>query len=147
LQKAINLFKGESMKSIHKAQALVRSLKERLSLQGLASVESVSAAGWPKLTIGSVASIEVAAEDAVSKDAFGNQEFAYAPHTANFAYVSGNATPANNISNVDFAKANIELSKSGIAISLKESAVNLAGAEAAQGVFIEANLQWPTKGM
>ncbi|RMG80258.1 MAG: hypothetical protein D6707_06720 [Bacteroidetes bacterium] len=135
------------MKSIHKAQNLARTLKDRLSLQGLSLSESTSAAGWPKLSLGTVASIEIAAVDAVSKDIFGNQEFAYAPHIAHFAVVSGNATPANNISNVDLAKIVADIAKAGLTISFKESAVDLATAEAAQGTIIEFDAQWPTKSM
>jgi len=135
------------MKSIHKAENLSRGLQERLNRRGIASTKSYSAAGYPKLSIGSVASIEIAGIDAVSKDVLGGQLNAYAPHVANFAFVSGNATPANNLANIDIIKAMVEISKAGLSSNIKESAVDLATAEALAGIDIEAEIDWPTKGM
>lgn len=135
------------MKSIHKSENLTRGLQERLELRGINSTKSYSATGWPKLNIGSVASVEIAGVDAVSKDVLGGALDAYTPHVAKFAYVSGNATPSNNLANLDIIKVIFELSKAGLSSNIKESAVDLATAEALAGIDIEAEVNWPTKGM
>ena len=73
-------------KSIAKADALQRDLKERLELRGFSISESRDAEGWKKLTINSnEASIRIEADDMVSKDIFGNDNVAFAPHFLDFA--------------------------------------------------------------
>jgi hypothetical protein len=90
------------------------------------------------------------AVNAVSKDVFGNDLIAFAPHKLEVAY---ELTAANNPipTDVDLLIAEFEAIKTGVAIQLKEIANGTAVSEAsmnAAAVAIELDeLYWPTKGV
>ncbi len=128
------------MKSTAKAEAWLRDLKEKLELRGLTVVESKDSNAWPELTINTdQAYIQVSAIDAVSKDVFGNDNTAFAPHELIFAIDEA-------IDLVVLAKLYVELGKLGIKLIVKSGA-DLATAKAAAGDAIEFDIQWPKKGM
>ena len=130
-------------KSTAKAEALVRDLKERLERRGFAAAESKDAEGWPKLTLNTnEASIRVEAQDAVSKDIFGNDNVAFAPHALDYA------SRADAIGTLENAKILTEVLKMGVSkMTVKTDATSLATAEAAAGDAIEFDDRWPTKGV
>ena len=149
------------MKSTAKAQAQVRSLKERLEARfsGSATINSVRQAndanGWPMLfcSIGGVEAatnpviaVRIKSQDAVSKDVFGNALVAFSPHDLELAYET--AVPART----DIIKAMAELGKMGFKILVKEiiaaTAVTEASIDAAAvAASLESEVQWPSKGM
>jgi len=130
-------------KSTAKAEAVVRDLKDRLAFRGYSSTESKTAEGNPKLTVGSDASIEIVQADAVSKDIFGNDLLAFAPHQATLAIDEA-------IAYKKLAEVIAELSKVAIDKTLlKTSATDLATAEAIADASADAiswDVRWPTKG-
>ena len=131
-------------KSIAKADALQRDLKERLELRGFSVSESRDAGGWVKLTINSnEASIKIEAEDMVSKDIFGNNNVAFAPHFLDFSSRDDAMTTAK------VATILIEVYKMGVSkTNIKTDATSLATAEAAApSDVLEYDLQWKTKGI
>ena len=129
------------MKSTAKAIALLRDLKDRLSQRGMSSAESMDANGWPKLVIGAdEASVRMEAADAVSKDVFGNDLKAFAPHFVELSAVDA-------MSKADFSKVLIEVSKMGADKHIVKSGADLATAEAAAGEEIVFDVRWPTKGI
>lgn len=131
------------MKSLAKADALSRALKERLQFRGYAVIESRDANGWPKLTLNTdEASLKIVAADAVSKDIFGNDLVAFAPHRIEFA------SRNDAMSTLKVAQIQTEIVKMGIEKqNVKTHATVLATAEAAAGDDINFDLQWPTKGV
>lgn len=131
------------MKSLAKAEALSRGLKERLQFRGFSVAESKDANGWPKLTLNTdEASLVIIAADAVSKDIFGNSLTAFAPHRVEFA------SRADAMSALKHAQIQTELVKCGIEKQVvKSHATALASAEAAAGSEINFDVQWPTKGI
>jgi hypothetical protein len=130
-------------KSIAKADALARGLKERLQFRGYAVSESRDANGWPKLTLNTnEASLKIVAADAVSKDVFGNDLVAFAPHRIEFA------SRDDAMSTLKSAQIQNEVVKCGIEkMNVKTHATVLATAEAAAGTDIVFDVQWPTKGI
>lgn len=128
-------------KSTAKAEAIVRDLKDRLAFRGYASTESKNADGFPKLTIGTDASIVIEQADAVSKDVFGNDLLAFAPHEATLAIDEA-------IAYKKLIEVASELSKVAIDKTvLKSSDADLATAEAlSSGEVIVWDVRWPTKG-
>jgi hypothetical protein len=116
-------------------------------------------ASWPYLLIshnGNVAEgqpviyIEISNVDAVSKDIFGNQTYAYAPHILQFAYELSGAAGSNPIpAHSDIASCEFEAIKSGVRFQLKELAngnqVSSANVNAAAPVADLDQLYWPTK--
>lgn len=154
------------MKSTAKAQAQARELKEKLErrFKGSATIDSVrqanDAQGWPLLicsnggaeaSAAEVIAIRIKAQDAVSKDVFGNDLVAFAPHTIEVAHeldANGKQTP----SQLDMAKAMQEVSKIGMKIDIKQIAAGTAVSEAsmnaaAVALSLEVETQWPTKGI
>ena len=131
------------MKSLAKAEALSRGLKERLQFRGYTVAESRDANGWPKLTLNTdEASIKIVAADAVSKDVFGNDLVAFAPHRIEFASRDDAMTTLKS------AQIQTEIIKCGIEKQVvKTHATVLATAEAAAGTAIVFDVQWPTKGI
>lgn len=131
------------MKSLAKADALARGLKERLQLRGYAVAESRDAEGWPKLTLNTdEASLKIVAADAVSKDIFGNNLVAFAPHRIEFA------SRNDAMTTLKAAQIQTEVVKCGIEKQVvKTHATVLATAEAAAGTEIIFDVQWPTKGI
>lgn len=131
------------MKSTAKAEAIARDLKEKLEFRGFSIVESKDANGWPKLTLNTdEASIRFEAEDAVSKDVFGNDLVAFAPHKVEFA------SRNDAVSTLIASKIMTELIKIGTNKAvIKTHATVLATAEAAAGDEIQFDIQWPGKGI
>jgi tRNA U34 5-carboxymethylaminomethyl modifying enzyme MnmG/GidA len=136
-----NKFGGNNMaKSTAKAEAVSRDLKDRLESRGFTVAESKTATGWPRLDIDTdQASIEIEAADAVSKDIFGNDNKAFAPHEARLASVTAQ-------SKADLTKIELELAKVGIDKTILKEGANLAAAEATAGEEIIWDVRWPTKG-
>lgn len=153
------------MKSTAKAQAQARELKEKLErrFKGSASIDSVrqanDAQGWPLLVCSDAANeaagqpviaIRIRAQDAISKDVFGNDLVAFAPHTIEVAYELDVAE--GEPSRLDLAKAMQEVSKIGMKIDIKEiadgTAVSATSMDAASvALSLEVETQWPTKGI
>jgi hypothetical protein len=154
------------MKSTAKAQAQARELKEKLErrFSGSATIDSVrqvnDAQGWPLLICSdggseaagqSVIAIRIRAQNAISKDVFGNDLVAFAPHTIEMAHEldgSGKQTP----SQLDMVKVMQEVAKIGMKIDVKEianaTAVSEASMDAASvALSLEVETQWPTKGI
>ena len=131
------------MKSLAKADALSRGLKERLQFRGMTVAESRDANGWPKLTLNTdEASLTIIAADAVSQDIFGNALVAFAPHRVDFA------SRDNAMSTLKVSQIQQELVKCGIAkMNVKTHATVLATAEAAAGTDVIFDVQWPAKGV
>ncbi len=131
-------------KSTAKAESLIRDLKDRLELRGYTVAESKDSEGWPKLTLNTdEASVRMEAVDAVSKDIFGNDNVAFAPHFIDFA-------SRDDASGITVSRAEImtELAKTGIdKVIIKTHADTLATAEAADGDAIIFDVRWPTKGI
>lgn len=128
-------------KSTAKAEAMARDLKDRLEQRGLAVAESKTAQGWPRLVIETdEASIEIEAADAVSKDVFGNDLKAFAPHEARLASADGQAK-------ADFYKVAKELEKCGIDKTILKTGATLAAAEATAGEAVIWDVRWPTMGV
>lgn len=129
-------------KSIAKADALARGLKERLQFRGYSVSESRDN-GWPKLTLNTnEASLKIVAADAVSKDVFGNDLVAFAPHRIEFA------SRDDAMSTLKVSQIQTEVIKCGIEkMVVKTHATSLATAEAAAGSDVNFELQWPTKGV
>jgi hypothetical protein len=153
------------MKSLAKADALLRDVADKLKIRyaGSASIDTVraarDAAGWPMLFLSdagneaagqAVIALRIKAVDAVSKDVFGNDLVAFAPHKLEVAY---ELTAANNPipTDVDLLIAEFEAIKTGVAIQLKElangTAVTAANMDAAAVAIELDELYWPTKGV
>lgn len=153
------------MKSLAKADALLRDVADKLKvrLAGSATIDTVraarDAAGWPMLFLSdagneaagqAVIALRIKAVDAVSKDVFGNDLVAFAPHKLEVAY---ELTAANNPipTDVDLLIAEYEAIKTGVAIQLKElangTAVTAANMDAAAVAIELDELYWPTKGV
>lgn len=151
------------MKSTSKAEALLRDVADKLKIRyaGSATIDTVRAAkdanGWPMLFLSdggsevegaAVIAIRIKAEDAVSKDVFGNALIAFAPHALELAY---ELTAANNPipTDADLLKAEFEAIKTGVKFQLKEIANGTAVSEAAMDAkAVDAELDelyWPTK--
>ena len=131
-------------KSISKADALQRDLKERLEFRGFSVSESRDSEGWKKLTINTdEASIRIEAEDMVSTDIFGNPNVAFAPHFMDFS------SRDDAMSTAKVSKILVEVYKMGVSkTNIKTHATVLATAEAAApSEVIEYDVQWRTKGI
>lgn len=147
------------MKSIAKADATIRELKSALD-QRIAGAQldvntvrqAKDAAGFPMLVLSvggeesathPVIAIRMKADDAVSKDIFGNANVAFAPHTIEIA--SEAAVPSRK----DLAIVDAEVAKLSIKIAVKEmaagDAVTEANMDAAAPVAVIDWLQFPTK--
>jgi len=152
-------------KSTAKAEAVVRDLKERLELrlEGSARIDTVREAkdanGWPMLflsdggteTAGNpVIGLRVKAADAVSKDVFGNDLTAFAPHELELAYeLDGTEAEPDR---KDLAITLHETGKIGLKTLIKEvadaTAVDETSMDAtAAAEALEYDLTWPTKGV
>lgn len=153
------------MKSLAKADALLRDVADKLKvrLAGSATIDTVrqarDAAGWPMLFLSDagneaagqpVIALRIKAVDAVSKDVFGNDLVAFAPHKLEVAYelaAANNPIPTD----VDILIAEFEAIKTGVAIQLKElantTAVTAANMDAAAVAIELDELYWPTKGV
>lgn len=154
------------MKSLAKAESLIRSLSDELKprLEQNAAVanrlDTIRADrdsdGNPMLFLSNagneaagqpVIAIRISQIDMVSKDAFGNANLAYAPHKCEIAWELDAANPEP--SGLDIAIATAELAKTGVALQVKEiadaTAVTAASMTAA-AVAQEIDWQrWPGK--
>ena len=150
------------MQSNAKAIALIRDLADVLAKRysGSSTIDTVRQAfdsnNWPYLvcsdggveTAGSdVILIRISNVDAVSKDIFGNQTFAYAPHLLELAYELNGAD--SEPSHADLLKAEFEAMLLGCRVQIKEIAdgtpVTAANVSAASAIADLENLYWPTK--
>ncbi len=149
------------MKSTAKAEALVRDLAERLKKRFPAKTvrQARDAQGWPMVFISAsgseaagqeVQAIRIKAVDAVSKDVFGNDLVAFAPHTLEHAYelaAANNPIPTD----ADIYTVAWEASKLGVKTQLKEIANLTAVSEASMDATAAAveldDINWPTKGV
>lgn len=151
------------MKSLAKADALLRDAADKLRVRYAASatIDTVRAArdsnGWPMLFLSdggvesagaAVIALRIKGVDAVSKDVFGNQLDAFAPHSLEVAY---ELTAANNPIPIDtdILISEYEAIKTGVKIQLKElangTAVTAANMDAATASIELDDLYWPTK--
>jgi hypothetical protein len=154
------------MKSTAKSQAQMRVLKERIDqrIHGSATINTSRAAndanGWPMLflSVGGtetasapVIAIRISAQDAVSKDVFGNALTAFAPHTIELAYEQaiGAAVPAA----ADLILAMVEIAKIGMKLKVEEIAAGTAVTEASMNAAhaadfsFESEVVWPSHAM
>jgi len=131
------------MKSTAKAQSLARDLKERLEFRGFTVDSSNDANGWPKLTLNTdEASLLISADDMVSKDVFGNDLVAFAPHTIDFASRDDAMTTLKS------TEVMLEVVKMGINTTVvKTHATSLSSAESATGDELIFDITWPGKGV
>lgn len=128
-------------KSTAKAESCARNLKDVLSLRGFSVAES-KVSGWPKLTLNTAEmSIKIESVDMISKDVFGNDLKAFAPH---FVVVAIDENAAD--SHVKLTKVLVEVAKLGMKVIVKTSAVDLADAEAADGTEVVYDILWPVHG-
>ncbi len=155
------------MQSNAKAIRLVQDIQDMLAVRlpasnaGLNSIrQAFDSNNWPYIVLSHngneaagqpVVLIRISNVDAVSKDIFGNQTYAYAPHILELAYEI-QATP--NIGNsfvahADLAAVEFEAIKSGVRYQLKElantTAVTAANVTAATATADLDQLYWPTK--
>jgi hypothetical protein len=132
------------MKSVAKADSLVRKLKEHLGFRlGEAKLaEARDANGWPCLIVDGEVAVRVKGIDAVSPDIFGNSFTAFAPHVLDIGYEA-----AGDI--LTYSAVLVECSKLGAKIAIRDvaDATVLAGLDAAADVELEFELRWPTKGV
>jgi hypothetical protein len=149
------------MQSTAKAIALIRDLQDllnkRLSAGLNSSRQAFDANNWPYLVFSvsgneaegqPVLFIRIANVDMVSKDIFGNQTYAYAPHTLELAYeLSSGGAPL--VSHADLITCEFEAIKTGVRLQLKEiangTAVTATSVSAASPVADLDQLYWPTK--
>lgn len=154
------------MKSTAKAEALSRDLADKLKKRfaGSSTIDTVREArdsqGWPMLfcsdggaeAAGSpVIAIRIKAADAVSKDVFGNDLVAFAPHALEVAYELNVGGTDSIPSEVDVLIAQFEAIKTGVKIQLKQianaTAVSAASMDAASVAVELDELYWPNKGV
>jgi hypothetical protein len=156
------------MYSNAKALALIRDLADRLTVRLQANAAGINTvtesfyvdannASWPVLTLSHngvitegnpVVMIEISNVDMISKDIFGNQTYAYAPHLLQLGYelTSGGAPEA---ARADLAVIQFEAQTCGCEYQLKEiangTAVTAVTLNAAAPVVDIQPLYWPTK--
>ena len=157
------------MYSNAKANALIRDLADLLSKRltssgGLNTLvqgfyTDANGAVWPNLTISNngtlsegsqVVLIQLANVDAVSKDIFGNQTNAYAPHLMQIAYELGASSNITIVSHADLMAVLFE----AIKVGARTQVVEIANGNAVTSANISAHgtvaadldqLYWPTK--
>lgn len=128
------------MLSTAKSESVARDLKEKLEKRGFSVVESVVSKGR-KLAIDSSMSIRIQAQDAVSKDIFGNALDTFTPHDVKLAIDNAVATHS------EVAKVMMELVKIGFDLKIGEDTTLSAAETAADSAQAERNnLMFPTKG-
>lgn len=152
------------MKSTAKAEALLRDVADKLKVRfpaGAAGLNTVRADkdsnGWPMLFLSHngneaeaqpVIAIRIQAQDAVSKDVFGNALTAFAPHVLDLAYELAAANKPE-CSLADLAVAKFEATKTGVRFQEKAiangTAVSAAAMDAAAAIADIEELYWPTK--
>lgn len=147
-----------------KAQALFRDLGDKLivRLTGNSGINTVRRAndanGWPMLFLSvagneaegqPVIALRMEAVDAVSRDVFGNDLIAYAPHFLQIAFELSATANLGLPSIKDVTQVEYEAFKLGSQIQLIEiangTAVTEASMNAAAPVISLDDLYWPTK--
>jgi len=153
-----------------KAEALLRDLGNKLQirLQNNSGLNTVSSgfytdgngAVWPYLLVYNATSgtgegnpvvyIEISDVNAVSKDIFGNNLYAYAPSYLQFAYeLTSGGSPQPIPARADILTCEFECIKTGVQFALVElangTAVTGANVNAATPVTTLDELYWPTK--
>ena len=129
------------MKSTAKSILWTQELKAKLGFRGLTVVESRNSEGYGRLVLETdKASVEIIAEDAVSKDVFGQSLVAFAPHYVKLAFDS-------DINAVVYAKIMLEVGKLGIKINLHTDTTLALAEAAAASASLEADILNPAKGM
>ena len=155
------------MKSTAKASALMRDMADKLSVRlkySHSNIDTVRPAidanGWPMLFMSvaaneaegaAVVAMRITAVNAVSKDVFGNDLIAFAPHILEVAYELG-AAPGNFIpAHSDVFTVLWEAIRTGCHLQVKEVAAGTAVTEAAMNAATVITdleeLYWPTKGV
>lgn len=149
-------------KAIRLVQDIVDLLNVRLGPNnaGLNTISQgfyvdANGASWPYALLshgGNVAAdqpvvyIQIANVDMVSKDIFGNQTYAYAPHILQLGYDPAATSP---VALADLLACEFESIKSGVRLQVKtvtaHAAVNAANVNAAAAAADIDQLYWPTK--
>src|ERR1700677_222070 len=150
-------------KAIRLVQDIVDLLNVRLANgSGLNTITQgfyvdANGASWPFATIShngtvtegsSVVYIQISNVDAVSKDIFGNQTYAYAPHILQLGYeLTSGGAPIPAIA--DLLTCEFESIKSGVRLQVKQvangTAVTPTSVNAATAAADLDQLYWPTK--
>jgi hypothetical protein len=156
------------MKSLAKAEALIRGLRDDLKPRIEANAgsagrldtvrEARDSEGNPMLVLSDggneaagqpVLAIRISQEDAVSKDVFGNDNLAYAPHKLELAYELDGAAP--EVAALDLVLAMWEIAPRGVKVQVKQiadgTAVTAANIDAAAVAEEIDWLRWPSKGV
>lgn len=150
------------MKSTAKAESVMRGIKEELEMRvkGSATIDTVREAkdseGWPMLILSdnkvetagaAVIAIRMKAVDAVSKDVFGNDLVAFAPHKLELCWEK-DATDKPTPADADVAMVTAVCAKKNICLVVKETdngdAV-VANLDAATIIAQIDDLLFPTK--
>lgn len=158
------LSEDEQMKSLAQSQAKIRGLKESLGYRFKDSAtidtvrETIDSNGFPMLFCSDagneaaaqpVIAIRIKPIDAVSKDIFGNQLYAFAPHVLEFAYELDGTE--GEPSRKDIIKAMFECAKLGMKIEVKEiadgTAVSATSMDATSATEIEYDIYWKSSGV
>lgn len=152
------------MQSNAKAIRLVQDIQDMLAVRlpaggsGLNTIrQAFDSNNWPYIVLSNngtetagaaVVLIRISNVDAVSKDIFGNQTYAYAPHILELAYeltATDNPIPTD----AQILTCEFEAIKSGVRFQLKElangTAVTAANVSAASASVDLDQLYWPTK--
>jgi hypothetical protein len=156
-----------AIKNIAKAESLLRTLAEELKIRTAGSaagfVDTVREArdteGYPFIVLSDngneaaaqpVLFIRIKQIDAISKDIFGNDLKAYAPHVCELAYELNTGNQAF-VAPLDITKVMFELAKLGVKLQVKQlangTAVTAANVDAASTALELDWLRWPTKGV
>jgi hypothetical protein len=156
-----------AIKNLAKAEALIRQLAEDLKVRtagtpaGLVDTvrEARDSEGYPYLVLSDngneaagqpVIFIRIKQIDAISKDIFGNDLKAYAPHLCELA-CEKNAGSGIIPSHLDLAMVMFETAKLGVKIAIKEvthnTAVTATSVDSTTTTLELDWLRWPTKGV
>jgi hypothetical protein len=153
-----------AFKSTAKAEALMRDLKDKLELRianaGSGRVDSIreakDAQGWPMLILSDnaneaagqpVIGLRLKGVSAVSKDVFGNDIIAAAPHALEIAWELNASNPRPSV--LDITLVSYEAMKMGTKVQIKQIADGTAVSEASLDATAAAQelgwLHFPTK--
>lgn len=127
--------------STKKSEVSARVLKDMLEFRGFTVTEETITNGRKLILDTDKLSIRLTAQDAVSKDIFGLDTFAYTPTDVRLAINTLTA------SHTEAVKVMMELGKKGFALRVGEDE-GLEDAETASDAaeILEHNVTWPTKG-
>ena len=132
--------------STAKMDSFTRDFAERLQERGF-TVSKVQSADAQKLIINTDFAVKISAKDSVSKDIFGNDNYAFTPHDVEVHIDTANASHA------ELTEIMMELGSWGFALNIKEdtnapddSQVADANFDAVADNIKEHRLKWPTRG-